>query len=144
MGRPPHETTEITPFGAESGRLRPPDCLGELQRRAFVDLVTSCPAAQFRRCDLSLLCRWAELTVIAEQAAFELQQGGIVLTGKLGSRVSPWFAIHRDATRELRALSQRLQLGPRGRTPKAPKTVGGRVSYYDRMDLEGDLDDAAN
>src|SRR6516225_4878524 len=139
MGRPPHETTDITPFGAESGRLRPPDCLGELQRRAFVDLVTSCPAAQFRRCDLSLLCRWAELTVIAEQAAFELQQQGIVVEGK----PSPWFAIHRDATRELRALSQRLQLGPRGRTPKAPKTVAGHVSYYERMLLEDD-DEPAN
>jgi hypothetical protein len=143
-GRRPYETTDVTPFGVENRRLRPPDCLGDLQKRAFVDLVTSCPTTQFRRCDLPLLCRWAELTIMAEQAAFEMQQGGMVVTGKEGPRVSPWFTIHRDATRELRALSQRLQLGPRGRTPKAPKTVAGRVSYYEMMDLEGDADDAAN
>jgi hypothetical protein len=144
MGRPPHETTDIAPFGVESRRLRPPDCLGELQRKAFVDLVTSCPISQFHRSDLPLLARWAELTIMAEQAAHELEQGGMVVDGKDGPKVSPWFAIHRDVTRELRALSQRLQLGPRGRTPKAPKTRAGPVSYYDRMDLEGDLDDTAS
>ena len=142
MGRPPHETTEVRPFGVESGRLRAPDCLGELQRRAFIDLVTSCPISQFRPCDVSLLCRWAELTVMAEQAALKLEHEGMVVTGQGGSKVSPWFTIHRDATRELRALSQRLQIGPRGRAPKAPKTKAGPVSYYDRMDLAGDYDDA--
>jgi hypothetical protein len=115
-GRKPYETTEIVPFGVENRRLQPPDCLGELQKRAFLDLVTSCPISQFRRSDLALLCRWSELTVMAETAAFELQQGGMVVIGKEGPKVSPWFAIHRDATRELRALSQRLQIGPRGRT----------------------------
>ena len=140
MGRPPHETMEITPFGVENRRLAPPDCLGELQRRAFIDLVTSCPTSQFRRSDLALLCRWAELTVMAEEAAFQLQTGGMVVAGKDGCpKASPWFAIHRDCVRELRSLSQRLQLGPRGRTPKAPKTIAGHTtSYYERMTLEGD------
>jgi len=142
MGRPPHETTDLAPFGVKNRRLQPPDCLGGLQKRAFVDLVTSVPAGQFRRCDLSLLSRWAELTVMCEQAALKLEQEGMVVAGKDGSKVSPWFTIHRDATRELRSLSQRLQLGPRGRTPKAPKTKAGSVSYYERMSLEGDYDDA--
>jgi hypothetical protein len=137
VGRKPYETTELTSYGARR-RLRPPDCLGELQKQAFIDLVASCPASQFRKCDVALLCRWAELTVIAEQAAFEMQQGGLV-TDK--GKPSPWFAIHRDTTRELRQLSQRLQIGPRGRTPKAPKTLPGNLSYYERMALEGDLDD---
>jgi phage terminase small subunit len=141
-GRKPYETTEVVPFGVESRRLRPPDCLGELQKRAFLDLVCSVPAGQFRKCDLSLLCRWAELTIMAEEAAFQLQQGGMVVEGKEGPKVSPWFAIHRDTTRELRSLSQRLQIGPRGRTWKAPKTKPGTISYYDRMRLEGELDDA--
>src|SRR5262249_46725255 len=132
MGRPPHETTDLTPFYAENRRLRPPDHLGDLQRRAFLDLVTSCPISQFPKSDLALLCRWAELSVMAETAAFHLGADGMVITGKEGPKVSPWFTIHRDATRELRALSQRLQLGPRGRTPKAPKTVAGSVSYYER------------
>jgi len=142
MGRPPHETTDLAPFYAESERLRPPDCLGELQRRAFVELVASCPVSQFRKSDLGLLCRYCELQVMCETAAFHLGADGMVVDGKEGPKVSPWFAIHRDCCRELRSLSQRLQIGPRGRTPKAPKTVAGRVSYYERMMLEGDLDDA--
>ena len=49
----------------------------------------------------------------------------------------------RPTSRELRLLSQRLQLGPRGRTPKAPKTLPGCVSYYERMALgEDGYDDA--
>jgi phage terminase small subunit len=56
-------------------------------------------------------------------------------------KVSPWFAIHRDTTRELRMLSQRLQVGPRSRQMKAPKTQAAGVSYYERMRLEG-YDDA--
>lgn len=144
MGRPPHETTDLAPFGIGTGRLRPPGCLGELQRKVFVDLVSSCPTSQFHRSDLGLLCRWAELTVMAEQAVLEMQKEGMVVTGRHGPKVSPWFAIHRDATRELRALSQRLQIGPRGRSAKAPKTVAGRVSYYDQMRLEGELDDSAS
>jgi hypothetical protein len=142
MGRPPHETTDVTPFGVKSGRLRPPGHLGELQKRAFLDLVTTCPRSQFMAADIPLLCRWAELTVMAEQAAVALDRDGMVVGGQHGPKVSPWFAIHRDATRELRALSQRLQLGPRGRAPKAPKTRAGPVSYYERMDLEGDSDEA--
>ena len=143
MGRPPHETTDIAPFGVESGRLRPPGHLGEQQQRAFLDLVTTCPRSQFVAADIPLLCRWAELIVMAEKAVLEMQREGMVVDGQHGPKVSPWFAIHRDATRELRALSQRLQLGPRGRTPKAPKTKAGPVSYYDVMQLEGD-DEPAN
>src|SRR5262245_1313377 len=101
-GRKPFETTDVVPFGIESRRLRAPDCLGELQRRAFLDLVTSCPAAQFRKCDVALLCRWAELTVMAETAAFHLGADGMVTAD---GKVSPWFAIHRDTCRELRSLS---------------------------------------
>jgi hypothetical protein len=138
-GRKPYESTELTPFGAGRARLRPPDSLGELQRRAFLDLVCSVPISQFRRSDVPLLCRWSELVVLAEQAAFEMQTGGLVTSE---GKVSPWFIIHRDTCKELRALSQRLQIGPRGRTPKAPKTKAGAVSYYETMHLEGDLDDA--
>jgi hypothetical protein len=133
-GRQPFETTEVTPFGIGNRRLQPPDTLGELQKRAFLDLVTSCPAGQFRRCDLPLLTRWAELDVLAATAAFHLEADGAVVDGKL----SPWFSIHRDVTRELRSLSQRLQIGPRGRSPKAPKVKPGNVSYYERQALEGD------
>jgi hypothetical protein len=137
-GRKSFETTELASYGA-GRRLAPPDCLGKLQKRAFIDLVASCPAAQFRRSDVGLLCRWAELTVMAETAVFHLGADGMVTAD---GKVSPWFAIHRDVARELRLLSLRLQIGPRGRTPKAPKTEAAPLSYYERMRLEGDLDDA--
>ena len=137
-GRTSFETTDVAFFGAENRRLKPPDCLGTLQKQAFLDLVTSVPRGQFRKCDLPLLCRFAELTVIAEQAAFEMQQGGMVTTDQKGRQsISPWAVLHRNATQELRLLSQRLQLGPRGRAQKAPKQTPGRVSYYDEMALTG-------
>jgi hypothetical protein len=138
-GRRPFGSVEITGYAGASRRLSPPECLGDLQKAAFIDLVSSAPASQFRPSDVGLLCRYAELTVMAEQAAFELQQQGMV-TAK--GRVSPWFAVHNAATRELRMLSQRLHLGPRSRTLKAVKTETGRApSYYERMALEG-FDDA--
>ena len=137
-GRKPYSSVEITGYAGATRRLTPPAHLGELQRQAFISLVSDCPASQFKRGDVGLLCRWAELTVMAEQAAFELQQGGMVVDGK----PSPWFAIYRDVARELRQLSQRLHLGPRSRSLKAARTQTGPLSYYETMKLEGHEDDA--
>ena len=133
-GRRSYSSVEITGYAGVTRRLSPPECLGDLQRALFVDLVASCPASQFRKSDVGLLARYSELTVMAEQAAFELQQNGMV-TDK--GKVSPWFSIHNAATRELRMLSQRLHLGPRSRTLKVAKTQAAPTSYYEKMALEG-------
>lgn len=134
-GRRPFSSVEITGYAGATRRLSPPECLGDLQRAVFIDLVASCPASQFRKADVGLLARYSELAVMAEQAAFELQQGGMV-TDK--GRVSPWFTIHNAATRELRMLSQRLHIGPRSRTLKVAKTqAASTMSYYEKMALEG-------
>jgi phage terminase small subunit len=138
MARKSYETTDVVPFGVDSRRLQPPDCLGELQKRAFVDLVCSVPRSQFRASDLPLLCRYAEIVVMAETAAFHLGADGMVTAD---GQVSPWFRIHRDLTRELRTLGQRLQLDPRARAKKAPKTLPASASFYERMNLEGSWDD---
>jgi P27 family predicted phage terminase small subunit len=130
------------PFGANSGRLQPPDCLGELQKRAFVDLICSVPRGQFRASDLPLLARYAELVVMAETASFHLGADGMVIQSEKGSRVNPWFQIYRDTAKELRVLSQRLRLDPKARTKKAPKTLAESTSYYETMRLQGDFDDA--
>jgi hypothetical protein len=136
-GRKPFDTFDVAPYGAGNGRLRPPATLGELERRAFVDLVTSVPAGQFRECDLPLLCRWAELTVICEQARGELAvQGMVTADGK----VSPWFSIHAQATKALSGLALRLRLGPQSRAPKASKKTAVRLSYFERMAIEGEGD----
>jgi phage terminase small subunit len=139
-GRKPFETTDVVSFGAGNQRLRPPPSLGEPEKQAFIDLVTTTDPKQFRPSDLPLLCRWAELTVMAEQAAGELQAGGMVTAD---GRVSPWFTIHQQATKSLTGLALRLRLGPQSRAPRAPKTKAATISYYERMTLEGVSRDAS-
>ena len=136
-GRKPFATYDVQPFGVWE-RLKPPGSLGEPERRAFLDLICSVPAGQFRESDLPLLCRWAEATVQAEVAASELQASGMVTAD---GRVSPWFSIHQQATKSLTMLALRLRLGPQSRADKAPKTLPGPVSYYDRKMLEDGRDD---
>jgi hypothetical protein len=137
-GRQPYDTTDVALYGARNGRLRPPATLGEPEKRAFLDLVTTTPAGQFRASDLPLLCRWAELTVMCEQARGELAvQGMVTADGK----PSPWFSIYQQAVKALSGLCLRLRLGPQSRAFKAPKKTAGRVSYFERMELEGWRDD---
>jgi hypothetical protein len=132
-GRQPYETTDVLPFGTGVSRLRPPASLGEPEKAAFLDLVTSCPATQFEASDLPLLVRWAELVAMAETAAGELTVGGMVTAD---GKVSPWFTVHQQATKTLSGLALRLRLGPQSRTPKAPKRKAGPLSYFDIMELE--------
>src|SRR5262245_16618063 len=140
-GRKPFATYDINPFGLPDERLRPPASLGTLEKQVFVDLITRCPAGQFRESDLPLLCRWAEATVLAERAAAEMAAGSLVTAD---GRVSPWVSIHERATKSLIALALRLRLGPQSRADKAPKTLpAASLSYYERMmlELEGTRDD---
>jgi hypothetical protein len=136
-GRKPFTTYDVQPFGAWD-RLKPPASLGKPERRAFFDLISRVPAGQFCEADLPLICRWAELTVMAEQAAGELAAQGMVTAD---GKVSPWFSIHQQATKGLTLLALRLRLGPQSRASKAPKTLVGELSYYDRRALEDGLDD---
>jgi hypothetical protein len=132
-GRKPFETTDVVPFGPANQRLRPPDSLSEPQKAAFLDLVTACPATQFEPADVPLLCRWAEVTVMAEMAAAELQANGLLAPDR---KPSVWFRIHLEATKALSGLALRL------RAPRAPKTKAASISYYDRMTLEATRDDS--
>jgi|RhiMetdeSRZDD1v2_1073273.scaffolds.fasta_scaffold735587_3 hypothetical protein len=137
-GRQPYTVTDVTPYGSGSGRLRPPATLGEPERRAFVDLVTTAPAGQFQPSDLPLLCRWAELTVMCEQARGELAAQGMVTAD---GKPSAWFSVYQQSVKALSGLALRLRLGPQSRAFKAPKKTVGRVSYFERMALEGVRDD---
>jgi len=137
-GRKPYVTHDVTPFDASDDRLKPPDSLGPAEKRVFWSLTTQVPAAQFQPADLPLICRWCELTVLADRAAAEMATGNLVENGL----PSPWIAIHEKATKQLIALSLRLRLSPQSRMDKAPKTQAAKdLSYYDRMLLEGDDDD---
>jgi hypothetical protein len=144
-GRRPYESTDLTLYGTESARLRPPATLGEPEKRAFLDLVTTTPPGQFQPSDLPLLIRWAELTVMCEQARGELAVHGMVVTDDKGkASVSPWFTIHAQATKALTGLALRLRLGPQSRASKAPKKIAGPVSYFERMELEGVRNDGGD
>ena len=93
-------------------RLAPPDCLGDDERRRFIELVGACDPSQFRTSDLPLLCRYVEADALAERAAAELQASGPVVDGK----ASPWLVVQEKAVRAMVALSMRLRLSPQSRT----------------------------
>jgi hypothetical protein len=138
-GRKPFTTYDVVPYGCASARLKPPPGLGEPERKAFLALVVSVPAGQFREADIPLLCRWSELSVMAEVAAGELAAGGMVTAG---GKVSPWFSIHEKAVRSLAMLALRLHIAPQSRGHAAPKTLPASLSYYDRQKLEAPDDEA--
>jgi P27 family predicted phage terminase small subunit len=152
-GQNPSPTYNLTEFEGGAPRLRPPDTLGDRERAVFVDLVAGCDPKHFRAADLTLLCRYCEAVVLAEQAAGELTAGGVVIESDKGPKVSPWFAIHKEAVKTMAMLALRLRLGPQSRQPRAAKVEIRATSYYDRIQLlegpretieAGDGDDGVN
>ena len=140
-GRRPFAQIDISSY---SERLKPPAHLGEAERAVFIDLVSSCPQAQFQQSDTPLLARWCELEIMAQTATDELRDGGMVINGKEGPKQSPWVAIHALAVKGQTALALRLRLGPQSRANKAPKSLPAKMSYYEKMRLlEGDDGDEA-
>ena len=138
-GRQPYATFDVHSFDTPNPRIRPQDSLSELEKKVFRDLVSACPADQFRKSDIGLLCRWAELSMAAETAAFEMTQNGRVTPD---GRISPWFSIHTQATKQLNGLALRLRLGPQARANKAPKSLPRQLSYYEELaEAEGDDED---
>jgi hypothetical protein len=105
---------------------------------AFVNVVSTHAASHFKPGDLELLCRYAEAAAAAEEAAFQMAQpGGMVTTD---GKVSPWFAIHQQATKTLNALALRLRIGPQSRARTQSKKEPAPMSYYDRMRMQRDWD----
>jgi hypothetical protein len=133
-GRRPFIATDVVPFGAGPGRLRPPDGLSEAAKAVFIDTVTTCPSDQFQPSDIPLLARWCELTAMCEAASVELQASGMLAPDRL--RYSLWLRVYLDCTKALSGLALRLRLGPQSRAQKAPRRQVGPVSYYDQMQLE--------
>jgi hypothetical protein len=136
-GRNAFVATDIVRYG-EPGRLAPPASLGEAEKQAFLDLVCSVPVTQFAACDLPLLCAWAETVALRERMATRMS-----IEGELDEKGTPSgaFTIHKEATKTLNALALRLRVSPQSRAQKAPGREVRPVSYYERMELEGVLDD---
>jgi hypothetical protein len=138
-GRQPYETFEPTSYGVPSERLKVPADLSPAAKRAFLELVSSCPSEQFRVCDLPLVRRWAELSVMCQLAAANLETGGMI--GPNG-KPSPWVAIHLQATKALSGIALRLRVSPQSRAPRAPKSKARQLSYYDLENLQRQEADA--
>jgi hypothetical protein len=132
-GRRSYTTVETTTYNGSNRRISAPRDLPEPVKRAFVDLVSRCPEAQFEASDIGLIRRWAELTVMAETAAAKLAAAGMVTAD---GRISPWFTIHQQTTKSLNGLCLRLRLSPQARQPRAPKTRVMDLSVYQEMNLE--------
>jgi hypothetical protein len=137
-GRQPYDTTEPTIFGVPSGRIRPPPVLPERVKRAFLAIVSACPAAQFQQCDVELLTRWSEASVTAQEARVQLEATGLVGPD---NKPSPWIAIYRQASRDQALWAMRLRIGPQARAPRAPKSQAKPMSVYDEMTLLRSDDD---
>jgi hypothetical protein len=129
------ELSVVTGIGSRASRLRPPATLSEPERTAFIEIVDSCAAGHFVHSDMPLLCRYAEASVLAEQAARELRQGGAVING----RPSPWLTVQERCVRAMVALTMRLRLSPQARQPNNPsRKPAGAVSAYDLMESDDD------
>jgi hypothetical protein len=136
-GRSSFTTYDTAPYGTGKRRLSAPSTLGDREKAHFLALVSRCPASQFEPSDLPLLCRWAELCAMAEEASEHLATQDLVVDGKL----NPWFVAHQMATKSLSGLALRLKVSPQARSPKAPKTRPMTLSYYEQQALLEEADE---
>jgi hypothetical protein len=123
MADRPYQTAEIIPYGTE--RRLPDDA-----KRAFVEVVSTHTATHFKPSDLTVLCRYCELVVLAERAAFELSRNGVVLPD---GTLSKWFGVHASTTKQIGVLAARLKIGPSTREKRQSKKTPAPVSVYDQI-----------
>jgi phage terminase small subunit len=111
-------------------RLRVPDELSPAARKEFLRVVMTEKATHFTPSDMPLLCQYVEACALAAKAVDALQRD---LPGPR------WLALWQAATKVMQGLSMRLRLSPQSRQPNNPKRPE-RLSFYDRMQIEGELD----
>jgi phage terminase small subunit len=107
----------MPPINGEPPRLQPPSSLSESEAAIFTAVLKACDPTHFRKSDLPLLCRFCELTALADQAAHELRENGAVIDGK----ASAWIIVQEKCVRGLVALATKLRLSPQSRLD--PKSV---------------------
>jgi hypothetical protein len=115
-------------------RLTPPPTLNADAARVFIDVVCSVRPEHFQPADGLLLARYAEVSVMAGDAATMLATDGPVTAD---GKPSPWLNVHAQMVKAMLGLSHRLRLSPQGRSPTNPSRPAQAVSYYDRWKLEG-------
>jgi hypothetical protein len=113
-------------INGEPPRLQPPSSLSQAEAAIFIAVVKSCDPTHFRHSDLPLLCRFCEMTALADRAARELRDGAV-----MDGKASAWIVVQEKCVRGLVSLSARLRLCPQSRTD--PKTTGRqRPALYPR------------
>lgn len=124
-----------TPLGA-APRLKPPATMSDPARQLFLDLVLGAKPEHFQATDLPLLVRYCEAHAMAERAEKEMADEPVI-----EDKASPWIGIHAQMTKAASVLAMRLRLSPQSRAPNNPGRRAPPVSYYDRMQLERQLQD---
>jgi hypothetical protein len=135
MPRQSSASLSVVSYAGPSSRLRPPDELGELERKVFIDIVLNCTATHFIPSDLPLLCAYCRAVVKEREAGERLTQA-MASDGE----TDRWLRIQMAQLKAMGMLSMRLRLSPQGRSPTNPKRPE-RISYYDQMDLERQQED---
>jgi hypothetical protein len=115
--------------------------MGAAERQMFLDLIANSSSDQFGPADLTLLVSYCEAAVMVREAGRQVKLLGPVLPD--GS-INRWADIYLKYSKLLTVLSTKLRIGPQGRNPtnRLSKTKTLELSAYDRMDLEGEPDDA--
>ena len=126
-GRKSGNALSVVEVEGRPPQLQPPASLSDAERAVFIDIASSVDRRHFQPADWPLLVRYCEATVLAEQAAKELREGGAVLDG----RTNPWITVQEKAVRALVALSGRLRLSPQARSPAnvAKPAPGGKKPW---------------
>ena len=115
--------------GRDPPRLTAPSSLSTAERRAFTELVASCPAAQFKPGDLALLISFVQATLVA--------RGSVKRAARDPKQLTVW----QTAVRLQATLATRLRLSPQARTD--PRVIARHqptqpMSAYERMRMEHD------
>jgi hypothetical protein len=115
--------------------ITPPADLNDLERAEFIAVVTGSPANHFLPSDTAMLSIYARAVVAERVAAGELASNPVT-----DGKASPWLPLWLAAVRTVTTTARRLNINPCGRQT-TPASEPVRVSYYERMSLEGRRDD---
>lgn len=138
MPRRSAASIDIAPYAPLSSppRLKPPETMSEAARKVFLDTVLGSKPEHFQATDLPLMVRFCEANAMAERAEAETVKKPVIK-----GKPNPWFAILAQSNKTATALAMRLRLSPQARAPNNPSRPAPPVSYYDRMQLERQLQD---
>jgi phage terminase small subunit len=102
------------------------------------EIIGSCRADHFQKCDAPLLVRYCENVVLARKAAAALSTDGAIVHG----RINPMLTVCEKADRALVALSMRLRISPQARMRREGTPMRGPgPSVYELMRDMGDADE---